>query len=135
MSPLSVAGVAGVRLGFEQLTARYPQIGYIGYLDSTNSTMNPKAREMMAEVVGKYSSRIGAAAIVVHGKGFKATVVRSVITGIHLASRATHPLRACADVESALRWYESKRPQRETGAAELRAVLAALHPPALGAPA
>jgi hypothetical protein len=55
--------------------------------------MNVQARDLMTDVVRRHTKHIGCAAMAVVGEGFRSTVVRSIITGIYLASRAEHPLR------------------------------------------
>jgi hypothetical protein len=128
---VSNIGVNSIRRGLEQLESQYEQVGYLSYIEGTKcSSMDARGRQLMADVIGRHTTRIGAAAMVVNGDGFRSTVVRSLLTGIHLASRARHPLRAFSTVEPALAWYEQMRPRRKLARAALREALLELHPAA-----
>src|SRR5262245_31838059 len=81
---LSIVGVSAIQRGFEQLETDYESVGYFSYIDGDRCTwMAPSARGLMTQVVRRHSRRIGAAAIVVGGDGFRATVVRGILRGIH----------------------------------------------------
>ena len=128
---VSNIGVNAIRRGFEQLEAQYGQVGYLSYIEGTKCTlMDARARELLADVIRRHTSRIDAAAMIVNGDGFRATLVRSVLTGIHLASRAVHPMRAFSTMDPALAWYGEKRPSRKLPPSALREALLALYPPA-----
>jgi hypothetical protein len=128
---LSVEGVHAIQRGFEQLTSDYERVGYCSYIDGNSPTiMAPAARGLMAHVVGRHTQRIGAAAIVVGGDGFRAKVVRGALSGIHLASRAQHPMRPFPALEPALAWYEATWPQRLLPAFGVREALIAVCPEA-----
>jgi len=128
---LSAEGVSAIQRAFEQLEREHKRVGYLSYIDGDNVTMmEPSARGLMARVVGRHTRRIGVAAIVVAGEGFRATVVRKLLTGIHLASRAEHPMSAFRALEPALDWYEATWPERRLPRADLREALLALHPAA-----
>jgi hypothetical protein len=128
---LSPIGVSAVQRGFEQVKASHEQVGYLSYVEGAAcGAMDATARNLMADVVRRNTSRIGAAAIVVNGDGFRSTVVRSVITGIHLASRAAHPMRVFPKLAPALDWYAAQRPRRQVPVIALREALFELYPPA-----
>ncbi len=127
---VSTLGVNAIRRGLEQLSAKHERVGYFSYIEGEQcSTMNASARELMADVVQRYTTRFGAAAMVVSGGGFRSTVVRSILTGIHLASRASHPMRAFGTLAPAFAWYEQVYPDRRLHAAALRDALFELYPP------
>lgn len=126
---LSTAGVSAIQRGFEQLERTHKRCGYLSYIDGDKCTvMEPSARGLMAHVVRRHSRRIGVAAIVVGGEGFRAAVVRRALQGIHLASRAEHPMRPFRALEPALDWYEETWPAHTLPRAALREALIALHP-------
>lgn len=52
----------------------------------------------------RFDTRLAAAAIVLDEEGFKATVVRSVVTGLCMAARTTHPTRVFPRLEPASEW-------------------------------
>lgn len=131
---VSHIGVNAIRRGFEQLESMHAEVGYLSYIEGSEAAgMDATGRQLMADVIRRHTARIGAAAMIVNGDGFRSTVVRSVLTGIHLASRATHPLRVFSAVEPALDWYEENRPRRMLSRVALREALLALHSPAAGA--
>jgi hypothetical protein len=128
---VSTIGVSAIQRAYEQLEAEYEQVGYFSYIEGSRCTpMDAQARKLMADVVRRHTSRTGIAAMVVAGDGFRCTVVRSILTGIHLASRADHPMRAFRAVEPALAWYQAKWPRRKHPPSALREALLALHPSA-----
>lgn len=128
---VSTIGVSAIQRAFEWLEQEYESVGYLSFIEGSRCTsMDTKARKLMSDVIRRHSSRIGAAAMVVGGDGFRSTVVRSVITGIHLASRAEHPMRAFAALDPALAWYQATWPRRKLAPFGLREALFALYPPA-----
>jgi len=128
---ISTIGVSAIQRAFEQLEQGYERVGYFSFIQGSRCTsMDAKARQLMADVVRRHTSRIGVAAMVVAGDGFRSTVVRSILTGIHLTSRAAHPMRAFRTVEPALAWYQATWPGRKLAPSALREALFALHPSA-----
>ncbi|HVZ31855.1 MAG TPA: hypothetical protein VG963_05485 [Polyangiaceae bacterium] len=127
---LSILGVNSIRRGLELLGSEYEQVGYVSCIKENCASADVQTRELMADVVRRHTTRIGAAAMVVSGEGFRSTLVRSVLTGIHLASGATHPLRTFSALDPALAWYERKRPRRKLGLAALREAVIGVYPPA-----
>jgi len=65
-------------------------------------------RRELARVLKVYGPDIGAAAIVYEGLGFKATIVRSVVTAIALTSHNQFPYRVFAGVDPAMQWLAGK---------------------------
>jgi hypothetical protein len=124
-------GVNAIRRGFEQLEAQYEQVGYLSYIEGAQCrAMEAQTQQLLTDVIRRHTTRIGAAAMIVHGDGFRCTVVRSLLTGIHVASRAKHKLRVFSTVEPALVWYEETRPGRKLQRSALREALLALYPAA-----
>lgn len=128
---VSAIGVSAIQRAFEQLEADYERVGYLSFIEGSQcAPMDARARKLMADVVGRHTHRIGVAAMVVVGDGFRTTVVRSILTGIHFASRAVHPMRAFPALEPALVWYQATWPRRKLPPSALREALFALYPPA-----
>lgn len=91
----------------------YGTIGYIGLFEPESSVVMPSEfRVPSAEYVARHTDHFFGAAMVYEPSGFKATVVRSVITAVHLASRARHPLRVFTEVGAAVDWLETAAPPR-----------------------
>ncbi len=120
LTPLCVNGVGR---GFASLTRRYAKVNYFSVIEQGTLVMHPEARRDMAKVVSKHTRSIKGAAIVCHGTGFVATAVRSVITAIHMASFASHPLRVFSAIDPALTWLGSKQAAGELDLAALSAEL------------
>ncbi len=66
----------------------------------------------VSELIRKYTQSIRGAAVVSEGTGFRATAVRSLVTAIHIAGRASHPTKVFATVPDALAWLATKRSDR-----------------------
>lgn len=95
----------------ERQCQEHAKVGYLSLLTKTSSSMMARdVRQTVDEMVQRYTSRYGAAAIVFEGEGFAATFVRSVVTAINLATRASHPNRVFSQVEPALMWLQDTFP-------------------------
>jgi hypothetical protein len=83
--------------------------GFLTVLDgATDIRPTAAARRAMAEVLQLYGNDIGAAAIAYEGDGFKATIVRSVITAINIAGSARFPNRVFSETSAAIDWLSGK---------------------------
>ena len=97
--------VSLIRRALSDLSERYDTFGYLSVLEATGSlTMAPDLRESVDAYVRRYSTRFTGAAIVFEAPGFQATVVRSVVTAINLASRASHPSKVFDDLRTGCSW-------------------------------
>jgi hypothetical protein len=96
-----------------RIVGRYAKVNYISMISSAKLREQHGARAFMANVVRRYTKSITGAAIVCEGTGFRPTVVRSVITGIHIASLASHPLRVFSALDPALAWLLEQQPERD----------------------
>jgi hypothetical protein len=76
--------------------------------------MAPDLRESVDAYVRRYSARFTGAAIVFEAPGFQATVVRSVVTAINLASRASHPTKVFDDLRTGCSWLGRLTPGEPT---------------------
>lgn len=109
---LSAHGVLAIQRGFERLELAHDRFGYLSLIEGSRvGTMEPRARALMAEVVGKYTRHIAVASFAVEGSGFRSTAIRSILTAIHVASRAGHPLKVFASLDAALAWYAERYPE------------------------
>jgi hypothetical protein len=126
---VSAAGVDAIRRAFERVEAEHARIGYVSFIHADGvRAMDAAARDLMTKVLRKYTRHIEAAAMIVDGTGFRGTVVRSVLTAIHMASNASHPLRCFSAPEPALAWYREKRPTAKLDNAAIERVLRELVP-------
>jgi hypothetical protein len=116
LTPLCVNAVGR---GFASLTRRYTKVNYFSVIEQGTLVMHPEARREMVKVVSKHTQSITGAAVVCNGTGFRATAVRSVITAIHMASFASHPLRVFSALDPALAWLGGKQAPGELDLAAL----------------
>ncbi len=65
---------------------------------------SPEARQAVAQVLTDYGSDIRAAAVAYEASGFKATIVRSAITAINIASSTRFPNRVFSGTPRAIDW-------------------------------
>jgi hypothetical protein len=61
-------------------------------------------REALAQVVAQYQGGIAATAVAFEGKGFTATIVRSVVTAIAMMSSVRFPYKVEDSAERGLEW-------------------------------
>ena len=104
------------RRGLEDLADRYDTFGFLCVLEpSAKLTMAPDLRESVDAYVRRYSPRFSGAAVVFEAPGFQATVVRSVVTAVNLASRASHPTKVFDDLRAGCSWLGRLTPGEPTG--------------------
>jgi hypothetical protein len=108
---VSLEGARAIGAVFATLKARglAGGFGFLTVLDgSTDIRPTAAARRAMTDVLQEYGNDIGAAAIAYEGDGFKATIVRSVITAINIAGGARFPNRVFSDTTVAIDWLSGK---------------------------
>lgn len=103
--------VSLMRRALDDLTARYEKFGFLGVIESdAQLLMTPDVRNGMNALVKRFSPRFTGAAIVFEKTGFHATAVRSLVTAINLASRATHPNHVFSDLREGVSWLSHITP-------------------------
>jgi hypothetical protein len=94
-----------VRRALADLAERHSTFGFLCVLEpSAHLAMAPDVREGVNAFARRYSDRFSGAAIVYEVPGFQATVVRSIVTAVNLASRATHPTKVFDDLRAGTSW-------------------------------
>ena len=97
--------VSLIRRAFADLSERYDSFGYLCVLQpEAELTLPAEVRESVNAYVRRYSSRFTGAAIVFEAPGFQATVVRSLVTAVNLASRASHPTKVFDQLRDGTSW-------------------------------
>jgi hypothetical protein len=97
--------VSLMRRALDELSGRFDKFGYLGVIEAeAQLLMPPDVRNGMNALVKRFSPRFTGAAIVFEKQGFHATAVRSLVTAINLASRATHPNHVFSDVREGVAW-------------------------------
>jgi hypothetical protein len=104
---VSLDGAKAIEAVFAQLRRRNfaKGFGFLTIIESKSDINAPTAaRQAIAQALSDYGGEIRAAAIVYEAGGFKATIVRSVITAINLASSTRFPNRVFSNTRHALDW-------------------------------
>jgi hypothetical protein len=126
---LTLEGVDAIGRGLAKQTQRQQKACSISIVERKSGPgTTPEARAAIAELVRKYDTSISGAAVVCDGSGFLATAVRSVVTAINMASRASHPSKVFATCEPALDWLQTTRPAHDLDIALLGQAVATLRP-------
>ncbi|MEY2931186.1 MAG: hypothetical protein RL033_1935 [Pseudomonadota bacterium] len=107
----TATAVSSIRRALADLSERHNAFGYLCVLEPTAQLMMPPdIREGVNAYARRYSERFTGAAIVYEVPGFQATVVRSVVTAVNLASRATHPTKVFDDLRAGTSWLSRLTP-------------------------
>jgi hypothetical protein len=94
-----------VRRALSDLSDRHATFGYLCILEpEAQLTLPPAIREGVHAFVRRYTSRFTGVAVVLEKAGFQGTAVRSVMTAINVASRATHPSQVFDKLPEAASW-------------------------------
>jgi len=107
--------VGVVRRALADLAARYDKFGYLCVMErSSELSLPPDVRASIDAYVKRYSSRFTGAAVVFEEAGFHATVVRSLVTAVNVASRASHPTQVFDDLRAGIAWLGRITPGEPT---------------------
>lgn len=90
------------------------QAAFFCVIEPSSAPPNDKAREASSAMLRSYGTDLVATAVVIEGSGFRASIVRSVASGIvWLArSRSKVPVSYFADVEAGATWMAGHVPLR-----------------------
>lgn len=103
--------VSLMRRALDDMSAKYEKFGYLGVIEAdAQLLMPPDVRKGTNALVKRFSPRFTGAAIVFEKTGVHATAVRSLVTAINLASRATHPNHVFSDVREGVSWLSQMTP-------------------------
>jgi hypothetical protein len=97
------------REAIEHVAARYPgEAGILCIIEPTSEPPPQELREAAASLLTRLGPQLRAVAFVVEGSGFRAAMIRGVLSGIELLRRSTYPTRYFADVGRAAAWVASE---------------------------
>jgi hypothetical protein len=125
--PPIMAAVDENRRLFQQLRTRHPQdkLSYLVVAETGVGIQMPSdVRAALAAMLREYQKAIVGSAIVFEGTGFRASIVRSVVAAINIASRLEFPSSVQSDLASAARWLVEKGGLRMSAADLVDAVRA-----------
>jgi hypothetical protein len=110
--PASAAIIDGLQAASEPHRQRYPRglsFVHIGRVELT--LMDADTRKAFVHVLRDLGASVAACAIVTHASGFRASAMRSVITGIVVLSRSPVEVRFHDHPEAVLEWLPEKHEQ------------------------
>jgi hypothetical protein len=104
--PPTLAGVLDCRRVFELMCKRSDaRFGYLAVVEpSAGTSMPAEVRTALSKLVKEYERSIAAAAIVFEETGFGASIVRSVVSAINLATRIEYPSKVESSIGRAGVW-------------------------------
>ena len=82
-------------------------IGLLQIVEDTAVPPEKAEREVLGNMLRGGREHIAASAVVHEGEGLKASIVRSVVTGLHMAARPAFPHKIFKDQAEALTWHVS----------------------------
>jgi hypothetical protein len=104
---LSLSGILTLRRAFEQLAAAAParQFGYVCLIDP-EANIRPPAQQgpEVARHLKAMEHLIHSAVAIYTATGFRATLVRSLITAVNIAGKLSFHSQVHASVDSGVRW-------------------------------
>jgi hypothetical protein len=104
-----------IRRALSDLEGRYEKFGYLCVMEpGSDLTLPSDVRESINAFTKRYSSRFTGAAVVFEKAGFHATVVRSLVTAISVASRASHPTQVFDELRAGIAWLSRLTPAEPT---------------------
>lgn len=113
--------------GMAQLGLRYAKIASFSVSDrTTGGAIDPACRQELIDLTRKFTRILSGTATVFEGSGFRATVLRSLVTAIQLASSASHPAKVFTATRPALEWLASTQPAGALDVDHLTEAIAAL---------
>lgn len=105
-------GVAALGRAMNQLVQRHGAFRVLTLAERrSGSEAVDESRVALSELVQQQTRNFRASAIVSESTGFRATALRSTVTAIHMAGRASHPTQIFDSVPPALNWLASMRPE------------------------
>lgn len=105
------------------LSARYEKFGYVALIEPhAQLLIPPDIKNGFNALVKRYSPRFTGAAIVFERTGFQATAVRSVVTAINFASRASHENHVFSNLRDGVTWLAKLTPPEPTAAGLLNII-------------
>src|SRR5262245_38407150 len=113
----TATAVSLLRRALTDLANAFPTFGYLGIVEpEAQLSLPPDILDGVQANVRRFTSRFTGAAVVFEKPGFQATAVRSVVTSINVAARATHPTNIFADLREAVSWLSQLTPGEPTAA-------------------
>ena len=106
----SLQGIASLRSACSEIASAHPRgIGMLTIIGASAPLPASAARKALAQLLAEGSEFIKCSALLIEGAGFRASAVRSVVTGLTLLAQQAYPHRVC-DVDEAVRLFSRHVP-------------------------
>jgi hypothetical protein len=105
--PASVEGCAVYDELLSRMTTEHERIGSVVVIEDNGVASRPpseRARSALVHLFRRHGSRLAGVALVFEGEGFKASIVRIVVSTLTLAVRGPFRTVVCSDTEEAADW-------------------------------
>jgi len=107
------------RQAMEQVASRYPGDAVILCIFEPTSEPPPQAlREAASTLLNQLAPKLRCVAYVIEGTGFRAAMIRGVLSSIELVRRSAYPARYFATVADASAWIAVETGRRSTELAD-----------------
>ena len=113
------ADVAAAGTAHREVVGREGRVFMLVVADSPGTLPDDRTRRRLADLSRETREEIGAQAVALRARGFVASAVRSVITGIFAISSGGHPRKITDSVDEAAAWLA---PYAERTSDEIRSV-------------
>jgi hypothetical protein len=107
----TLPGIESVAAAAQELKRKYrsQKLGFLTVIEpELEMHVTADVRKALAAFLESVDQDLAAAAIVYEAHGFQATIVRSIVTAIGLAARASFSHRVFADMNEALHWMAGR---------------------------
>lgn len=113
---ITIEGLNAVRAAQRQLNQQYGQIAGLSILRSEALTRpDPTVRAVGQTISDEFDGMAYASAVVLSESGMGGAFYRSILTGIHLASRRPVQQKVFSSTEEAISWIVGKNPDSLLG--------------------
>lgn len=98
------AGIASVAEALDHAIAAGQRLGVFIVIEPTAAPPAAAERKALAEVFSSRADVVVAVAVVPAGSGFRASMVRGVVTGLSLIARFPYPYKVFDNIDTAAAW-------------------------------
>jgi hypothetical protein len=114
--------VEALRSALEQHASRHPRFPVVFVVAESAAIPDGTARKLIAKLLTDVSPHVIAWALVQEGSGFRAAIVRSVVSGLLLLARHPYPFKSFATAIEAAAWLATH--ETDVSAPDLDATVA-----------
>jgi hypothetical protein len=97
-------GVADLRQALQRLGPTSTGVGLLTIIEPNAPPPTSEVRDGLAAVLGEFGKLIKFSAVAFEGSGFRAAMVRGVVTGLTMLARMPYPHKVFAGVNEATQW-------------------------------